>query len=98
MSHLASADCDAAFTEHQVERFRELTAALEVTKHLANSAGTEEDSGRFLMLGLVPAELLWHFQTSIGQKYMYCATDNLLMFGYLVAQKPLGTTDGLTRP
>ncbi|MGI8422289.1 MAG: alanine racemase [Gaiellaceae bacterium] len=39
MSHLASADCDAAFTELQVERFRELTSALEVAKHLANSAG-----------------------------------------------------------
>jgi tocopherol O-methyltransferase len=40
-------------------------------------------------VGLAPAELLWHFQASIGQKDMYCATDNLLMFGYLVAKKPL---------
>ena len=40
-------------------------------------------------VGLVPAEFLWHFQASIGQKDMYCATDNLLMFGYLVAKKPL---------
>ncbi len=39
-------------------------------------------------LGLVPAEFLWHFQASIGQKDMYCTTDCLLMFGYLVARKP----------
>jgi len=39
--------------------------------------------------GLAPAELLWHFQASIEQKNMQCATDNLLMFGYLVAMKPL---------
>lgn len=40
-------------------------------------------------VGLASAELLWHFQASIEQKHMYCATDNLLMFGYLVAKKPL---------
>jgi alanine racemase len=40
MSHLASADCDEAFTRRQVERFREATAGLDgVTLHLANSAG-----------------------------------------------------------
>ena len=39
MSHLASADCDPAFTERQIERFREATAGYELTKHLANSAG-----------------------------------------------------------
>ena len=40
MSHLACADSDAAFTERQVERFRELTAGYpELTRHLANSAG-----------------------------------------------------------
>jgi cyclopropane fatty-acyl-phospholipid synthase-like methyltransferase len=39
-------------------------------------------------LGLVPRELLWHFQSSIYQKDMHCAKDNLLMFGYLVADKP----------
>jgi alanine racemase len=40
MSHLASADCDPAFTERQIERFRELTAAHpQLTRHLANSAG-----------------------------------------------------------
>ena len=40
MSHLASADSDAAFTEHQVERFRDLTAPYaHLTRHLANSAG-----------------------------------------------------------
>ena len=39
--------------------------------------------------GLAPAELMWHFQASIEQKGMHCATDNLLMFGYLVAVKPL---------
>ena len=39
MSHLASADCDDAFTEAQVERFLTATAALgSVTRHLANSA------------------------------------------------------------
>ena len=40
-------------------------------------------------IGLVPAEILWHFQASLGQKDMYCASDNLLMFGYLVAKKPM---------
>ena len=40
MSHLASADCDPAFTEQQVERFRAATAGYEhLTRHLANSAG-----------------------------------------------------------
>jgi alanine racemase len=40
MSHLASADCDAAFTERQVERFRALTAPYShLTRHIANSAG-----------------------------------------------------------
>jgi alanine racemase len=40
MSHLASADCDAAYTRWQVDRFRDATAELRgVTRHLANSAG-----------------------------------------------------------
>jgi alanine racemase len=40
MSHLASADCDAAFTETQIERFRTATAEhAHLTRHLANSAG-----------------------------------------------------------
>ena len=40
MSHFASADCDAAFTEQQVERFREATAEHSyLTRHIANSAG-----------------------------------------------------------
>ena len=40
MSHLASADCDAAFTEIQIERFRAATEPYpELTRHLANSAG-----------------------------------------------------------
>ena len=40
MSHLASADCDPAFTETQVERFRAATAAYpHLTRHIANSAG-----------------------------------------------------------
>jgi alanine racemase len=40
MSHLASADSDPSFTEHQIERFRELTAPhAHLTRHLANSAG-----------------------------------------------------------
>jgi alanine racemase len=40
MSHLASADCDAAFTELQVERFADATAEhAHLTRHIANSAG-----------------------------------------------------------
>ena len=40
MSHLASADCDQVFTERQIERFREATAAVaHLIRHLANSAG-----------------------------------------------------------
>ena len=40
MSHLASADCDEAFTERQIDRFLEATAGREhLTRHLANSAG-----------------------------------------------------------
>jgi alanine racemase len=40
MSHLASADCDAAFTGVQVERFASATAPYaHLTRHLANSAG-----------------------------------------------------------
>ncbi len=39
MSHLASAESDPAFTQLQVERFREATAGLGgLTRHLANSA------------------------------------------------------------
>jgi alanine racemase len=41
MSHLASAEADPAFTQLQVERFREATAQLgSLTRHLANSAAT----------------------------------------------------------
>jgi alanine racemase len=41
MSHLASAESDPAFTQLQVERFREATAGLgPLTRHLANSAAT----------------------------------------------------------
>jgi alanine racemase len=49
MSHLASADCDAAFTERQVERFRALTAPYShLTRHIANSAGAlRYPAGRF---------------------------------------------------
>jgi alanine racemase len=40
MSHFASADCDAAFTEQQVERFRAATDQHSyLTRHIANSAG-----------------------------------------------------------
>lgn len=40
MSHFASADCDAAFTEWQVERFRDATAPYSyLQRHIANSAG-----------------------------------------------------------
>ena len=40
MSHLASADCDAEYTEQQIERFREATEPhRRLTRHLANSAG-----------------------------------------------------------
>jgi alanine racemase len=40
MSHLAAADTDAAYTERQIEHFREATAAYaQLERHLANSAG-----------------------------------------------------------
>jgi alanine racemase len=40
MSHLAAADGDAAFTERQIERFRQATAAYaHLERHIANSAG-----------------------------------------------------------
>jgi alanine racemase len=40
MSHLATADSDAAYAEWQIERFRNVTAAYShLTRHLANSAG-----------------------------------------------------------
>jgi alanine racemase len=39
MSHLATADSDAAYTEWQIERFRDATAAhSHLTRHIANSA------------------------------------------------------------
>ena len=41
MSHLASAEADPAFSQLQVDRFREATAQLgSLTRHLANSAAT----------------------------------------------------------
>ena len=43
MSHLASAESDPAFTQLQIERFREATAGLgggALTRHIANSAAT----------------------------------------------------------
>jgi alanine racemase len=40
MSHFASADCDAAFTEEQIQRFAAATAEHSyLTRHIANSAG-----------------------------------------------------------
>jgi alanine racemase len=40
MSHLASSEADPAFTELQIERFRDATQSLDgVVRHLANSAG-----------------------------------------------------------
>jgi alanine racemase len=40
MSHLATADTDAAYTEWQVDRFRDATANFtHLTRHIANSAG-----------------------------------------------------------
>jgi alanine racemase len=40
MSHLASADCDDAYTETQIERFEAATAGLgHLMRHVANSAG-----------------------------------------------------------
>jgi alanine racemase len=40
MSHLATADTDAAYAEWQIERFRAATAAYtHLTRHIANSAG-----------------------------------------------------------
>lgn len=39
MSHLATADCDAAYAEWQIERFRQATAPYShLTRHIANSA------------------------------------------------------------
>jgi alanine racemase len=39
MTHLATADCDPAFAERQIERFRSATDAYpHVTRHVANSA------------------------------------------------------------
>ena len=38
MSHLATADSDEAFARAQVERFRQATEGLDVTRHIANSA------------------------------------------------------------
>jgi alanine racemase len=38
MSHLATADSDEAFAREQVERFRQATEGLDVTRHIANSA------------------------------------------------------------
>jgi alanine racemase len=38
MTHLATADCDVAFARVQIERFREATSSLGVTRHVANSA------------------------------------------------------------
>jgi alanine racemase len=39
MSHLATADCDQAFAEQQIERFRDATALYPgYTRHIANSA------------------------------------------------------------
>ena len=41
MSHLAVAESDPAFTQLQIERFREVTAGLgSLTRHIANSAAT----------------------------------------------------------
>lgn len=40
MSHFASADSDAVYTEHQIERFRSATEPFShLTRHIANSAG-----------------------------------------------------------
>jgi len=39
MSHLATADSDAAFARRQIERFREAVAGSGLTSHIANSAG-----------------------------------------------------------
>jgi alanine racemase len=38
MSHLATADSDEAFARKQIERFRQATEGLDVTRHIANSA------------------------------------------------------------
>jgi alanine racemase len=49
MSHLATADSDAAYTEWQIERFRNATASFtHLTRHIANSAGAlRYSSSRF---------------------------------------------------
>jgi alanine racemase len=40
MTHLATADSDEEFARVQLERFREATGSLDVTRHAANSAAT----------------------------------------------------------
>jgi alanine racemase len=49
MSHFASADCDAGFTELQIERFAAATSEhSQLTRHIANSAGAlRHPSARF---------------------------------------------------
>jgi alanine racemase len=49
MSHLGTADCDTAFAERQIERFRAMTAPFShLTRHIANSAAALRDpSARF---------------------------------------------------
>jgi alanine racemase len=63
MSHLATADCDPAFTEQQIERFAQATERwAHLTRHLANSAGalrfprSRFDAGRcgIALYGLSP--------------------------------------------
>jgi len=39
-------------------------------------------------LGLVSADLKHHFEAAIFQRDMHCDEDNLLIFGYLLAEKP----------
>jgi tocopherol O-methyltransferase len=40
------------------------------------------------ILGMTGAELIRHYRASIAQKRLHCDEDNLVMFGYLVADKP----------
>lgn len=65
MSHLATADSDPAFAQHQIERFREATEPFSrLTRHLANSAaalrlpGARFDAARcgIALYGISPFE------------------------------------------
>lgn len=84
------------YVEIASESGLEVVSRGDVTAHVARSARAIWLRHALLyplvylarVVGVAPAELLWHFQASMGQKNMFCAADNLLMFGFMVAVKP----------